>query len=563
MASILPLREIPQNVASGIVVGLIAFPLSIALAVAAGVPPIAGLYTAVFAGGVAAVFGGSRFNITGPTAALVPLLLHLAVTEGIEALALAGMLAGLILVAMGLLRFGRAVRYMPQLVIVGFTAGIAASIAAGQLNNLLGLSGTDPRLEHFHERIADTVRHLGTVEPTSLAIGIASIAFLGVYQARPRRIPGALLVVVGATAAASLLDLDAVTVAQRYGDLPRSLPTPTLAFFDLGRAIDLLPQAAAIAVLGAVESLLSAVVADGMAGDGHRHDPDRELIGQGLANLVAPVLGGIPATAAIARTAAGIRSGATSRLSGVVHALTVLVLVLALAPLAGDIPLAALAGILVVVAWGIADVPELAKLIRTAPRLELLVLVGTILVTVALDLTFAIALGVVTSLFLLMRELVRIPVAAEILPDDRDAEGVPSDIVALARQHPEALFFNAQGIISFHSAAAFEATLPRHDPRPLILRMRDIRHIDSSGLITLEAVIEHRHRSGGDTILTDVRPDVASALRRFGIADLVLDPALDQTTEGAFGSLERLPTSSSARASESVSLGPEARKPLN
>lgn len=262
------------------------------------------------------------------------------------------------------------------------------------------------------------------------------------------------------------------------------------------------------------------------------------MIGQGLANIVAPILGGIPATAAIARTAAGIRSGATSRLSGVVHAVTVLILVLLLAPLVGDIPLAALAAILIVVAWGIADVPELTKLSHKAPQPDLLVLVGTIVVTVALDLMFAIALGVMTSLALLVRELVRLPVAQEVLPDDLNTADVPETVVSLARAHPHALFFNAQGIISFHSAAAFESLLPRHDPRPLILRMADVRHIDSSGLLTLQSVIEHRHRAGGDTILTDVRPEVAPVLKRFGIASLVLDPALDQTTESAFRAID-------------------------
>ncbi|MCK9496067.1 MAG: SulP family inorganic anion transporter [Dehalococcoidia bacterium] len=524
---------------SGLVVGVVAFPLCIALAVAAGVPPIVGLYTAVFAGSIASAAGGSRFNITGPTAALVPLLLHLAVTEGVEALALAAMIAGVILLAMGLLRFGRAIRYMPRLVIVGFTAGIAVSIAAGQLNNLLGLTGTDPQLEYFHEKMADSVRHLGSIEPASLAIGLGSILFMGIYQARPRQIPGALLVVVGATIVAQAFDLDAATVSQKYGDLPRSLPRPTLAFFDFTRAIHLLPSAAAIAVLGAVESLLSAVVADGMVGDGERHNPDRELVGQGLANIVAPIMGGIPATAAIARTATGIRSGATSRLSGIIHSVVVLLLVVALAPLAGDIPLAALAAILIIVAWGIADVPELVKLVKTAPRTELLTLGGTMLVTVVLDLTFAIALGVMVSLVLLLRELIRIPVAAQVLGDGGDPEDIPPTISEAARAHPEVLFFNASGIISFHSAAAFESTLPRHDPRTLILRMRDIRHIDSSGLITLQGVIEHRRGSGGETILTDVRPEVARSLKRFGIAQLVLDPELDQTTEQAFRSLQR------------------------
>lgn len=246
-AHFLPIKEVPQNIAAGIVVGLITFPLAIALAVAAGVPPVAGLYTAVFAGVIASLTGGSRFNITGPTAALVPLLLHVVITEGVEALALAGLMAGVMLVAMGLLKFGRTIRFMPQLVIVGFTAGIAISIAAGQLNNLLGLQGTDPRLEHFHKRILDTTRHLGSIEPASMALGLASIAFLVAYQAQPRRIPGALVVVVGATLAARVLNLDVTTISARYGDIPRSLPVPSLGFLDFTTAVHLLPSATATA----------------------------------------------------------------------------------------------------------------------------------------------------------------------------------------------------------------------------------------------------------------------------------------------------------------------------
>lgn len=529
----MPRDDVLRNVMAGAIVGVIAFPLSIALAVAVGVSPIAGLYTAIFAGGTAAALGGSRFNITGPTAALVPLLLHLVVTHGLQALPVAAFLAGIFLILMGLLRFGRLIRFMPQLVIVGFTAGIGVSIAFGQLNNLLGLSDTDAQLVHFHERVADTMRHLGTMEPASALIGLLSVAFLFIYQSRPRRIPGALLVVVGATVVARVLDLEVATVSNRYGDLPTSLPIPSLDFFDLGLAIDLVPSAAAIAVLAAVESLLSAVVADGMAADGIRHDADRELVGQGIGNLVAPVFGGIPATAAIARTAAGIRSGATSRLAGVVHAVTVLALTVVLAQVAGDIPLAALAAILVVVAYSIADVPELVRLLRTAPREDLLALVGTVLVTVFLDLTFAIALGVLTSTVLLLRRLNRVPVVAEIFhgfEDEPDAPGTPGaaayspELQALVRDHPDVLFFNAQGVISFHSAAAFEATLPRHDPRVLVIRMRDIHHVDSSGLITLQGIVEHRERAGGRTLLTDARPEVEAALRRFGLHD-ALGPA--------------------------------------
>lgn len=535
-----PRAELSGNLFSGVIVGVIAFPLSIALAVAVGMPPVAGLYTAVFAGATASLLGGSKYNVTGPTAALVPLLLHVVILHGPAALALVGVLAGVMLILMGVLHFGRLVRFMPQLVIVGFTAGIAVSIAAAQLNNLLGLTGTDPRLERFHERAWDTVQHLGSIEPASAVIGLASVAFLVVYQSRPRRIPGPLVVVVVATAAAQLLHLDAATVSSRYGDLPSGLPMPTLAFFDLGLAFDLIPVAASVAVLGAVESLLSAVVADGMSATGERHDSDRELVGLGIANLVAPVMGGIPATAAIARTAAGIRNGATSRLAGVVHAGTVLVLTVALASVAGDIPLAVLAAILVVVAYGIADVAELTKLIRTAPREDLIVLVGTILVTVFFDLTFAIALGVIASTVILLRRLIRVPVAGALLDDDVEESRVPVAVTNLVRAHPDVLFFNAQGIISFHSAAAFESTLPRHDPRPLVIRMRDIHHVDSSGLITLHGLIEHRRHAGGRTLLTEVQPEVEAALRRFGITDLA-PSVIGRPTEDAIQALVSAP----------------------
>ncbi|MDA0302545.1 MAG: SulP family inorganic anion transporter [Chloroflexi bacterium] len=290
--------------------------------------------------------------------------------------------------------------------------------------------------------------------------------------------------VVVATAAAKLLEVEVATVSSKYGALPTSLPLPTVAWLDIRLAIELLPTAAAIAVLGAVEALLSAVVADGMSGQAVRHDSDRELIGQGIANLVSPVFHGIPATAAIARTAAGIRNGATSRLSGMVHAVTVLALALAFAGIAGDIPLAALAAILIVVAYGIADVPELLRLLRSAPREDLGVLVGTLVVTVVLDLTFAIALGIIASTVLLLR------------------------------------------------------------------RMRDVHHIDSSGLITLQGIVEHRRRAGGRLVLTDVQPDVEPALRRFGIYEMLGEGGVYATTEDAITAIPERPWASVATAGE-------------
>lgn len=543
--------DLLRNMLAGVLVGVIAFPLAIALAVAVGVSPVAGLYTAAFAGAVASIFGGSRFNITGPTAALVPLLLHVTVNHGVEALSLVGFLAGLLLVAMGLLKFGRLVRFMPGLVVVGFTGGIAISIAFGQLNTLLGLRGTDSRLEYFHEKLADTVGHLGTVEPASAIIGVAAIVFLFAWQSRPQRIPGALIVVIAATAAAKLLDLDVATVSTKYGALSRSLPMPTLAWVDLSLTMELLPSAAAIAVLAAVESLLSAVVADGMSGQAERHDSDRELIGQGLANLVSPVFHGIPATAAIARTAAGIRNGATSRLSGIVHAVTVLALAIVFAGVAGDIPLAALAAILIVVAYGIADVPELSRLLRRAPREDLVVLVGTLVVTVILDLTFAIALGIIASTVLLLRRLISVPVANDMLADETSrTQTVSESLRDLVRSRPDLLFFHAQGSISFHSAATFESMLSGHDERPLLLRMRDVHHIDSSGLITLAGIVEHRRHAGGRLVLTDVQPDLAPVLRRFGIFELLGPDGVFATTEEAIASIPVRPWDSAATVGE-------------
>ncbi len=448
-----PAGEWRRNAVAGVVVGVIALPLSIALAVAVGVTPVAGLYTAAFAGAVAAVFGGSRYNITGPTAALVPVLTAVVQQHGVAALPMVGLMAGVLLLAMSALRLGRLARYMPGLVVVGFTAGIALSIGFGQLNAFLAVRGTNPALDHFHQKLWDTVTHLGTIGGTTPLLGLGAVAILLTWPRVSSRVPAALVAVATVTALAWGLHLDTPTIASRYGSLPASLPRPSAGFLDLSLVPALLPAAVAVAVLGAVESLLSAMVADGMSNDVERHDPDRELRGQGLANLVSPLLGGIPATAAIARTGAGIKNGATSRLTGVFHSLTVLAATVVLAPVIGHIPLTALAAVLLVVAWNIADVPEVAKLLRSAPREELLVLVATLAITLFLDLSWAIGFGVLASAVLLMRRLVRVPAVHELLPDatGRIAQ-VPLELGALMQAHPELAFFNAQGALSFHSA---------------------------------------------------------------------------------------------------------------
>jgi SulP family sulfate permease len=535
------LAEVRANVVAGLIVGVIALPLSIALAVAVGVPPVAGLYTAAFAGFIAAVFGGSNFNITGPTAALVPILSHTVFAHGVRALPLVGVMSGIFLLGMSALRLGRLMRYMPGLVIVGFTAGIAISIASGQLNNFLGVVGTNPGLEHFHQKTWDTLRHLDSVHLTTPLVAIASLGVLIVWPRIPvvQKAPAALIAVIGMTAISWGVGLDTPTLAGRYGQIPSGFPRPSVEWFDAGLIIDLIPVALAIALLGGIESLLSATVADGMASAPIRHDGDRELRGQGLANIIAPVFGAIPSTAAIARTAAGIRNGATSRLTGVVHALTVLAATLVFGGLAGHIPLATLAAVLVIVAWNIAEAPEIARLIRRAPREDLIVLISTVLITVFLDLTYAIGFGILASAFLLLRRLVALPAAEELLADETGRiTQVSPELSELIRSRPDIAFFTAQGMLSFHSAAAFEYEIGDRTRNPLILRMKDVHHIDTSGLLTLEGIIEHRQRHGGRMILTAVQPEVLPVLEKFKILAELGPENVFEHTKDAIASID-------------------------
>jgi SulP family sulfate permease len=515
-------RTIRNDALAGVVVGIIALPLSIALAVAVGVPPVAGLYTAVFAGAAAAIFGGSNYNITGPTAALVPLLSSTVLVHGAGALPLVGLMAGLMLLVMAFLRLGGLIRFMPGPVIIGFTAGIALSIAFGQLNSFFGITGIDPSLEHFHQKVGDSIVHAGNIDLTTFAVGSATLAMLVIWGRLPglNRIPAVLIAVVVITSVTWALGIETPTIDTKYGSIPRGFPTPSIAFLDVGLVFALLPAAFSVAVLGSVESLLSAVVADGMAPGSNRHQPNREIFGQGIANIVSPIMGGIPATAAIARTAAGIRSGARTRLTGVFHAATVLSVTLFAAGLAVHIPLTALSAILFVVAWNIAEIPELFHLIRRAPREDVLVLLATIGITLFFDLTYAIGFGIIASAFLLLRQLMQLPAAEELLPDATGRiQQVSPGLSELIQSRPDIAFFTAQGMLSFHSAAAFEYELNGGAKDPLILRMKDIHHIDTSGLLTLEGIIEHRQRRGNRILLTAIQPELYPVIEKFGLID--------------------------------------------
>jgi SulP family sulfate permease len=524
----MPLAEIRANVISGIVVGIVALPLAIALAIAVGAPPIAGLYTSAFAGGFAALFGGSRYTITGPTAALVPLLTGVVIKFGVEALPIVGAMAGVLLFVMTALKLGKLMKYMPGLVIIGFTAGIGLSIAFGQIASFLNVTGTDPTREHFHDRMWDLIQHLGTVSWTTPLIGLLAVALMLAWPfvqdllPKLKSIPPTFIALIVVSILVFYVDIDTPTVATRYGDLPGSFPKPTLDWLDLDLVVKLIPASIAVAILMGVETLLTAVMADNLVGTSRRHKPGKELFGQGVANLVAPMFGGIPATAAIARTGAGIQNGATSRLSGITHAVFVLIATIALGSMVGHIPMTVLAAILIVVAWRIINAPELIRMAKTAPRQDHIVLFSTLIITVTVDLTYAIAAGVFISLILLLRQLTALESASELEPDENgQIRQVSAELGKIMQQRKDIIFFNAQGLIAFHSAFNFEQRLLEHDTRPLILRMKDVKYIDTTGLMTLESIIKARQKLGTRVMLSAIHPRVFNSLRKFGILESV------------------------------------------
>jgi SulP family sulfate permease len=542
--SFMPFAEIRANVISGIVVGIVALPLSIALAIAVGAPPIAGLYTSAFAGGFASLFGGSRYTITGPTAALVPLLTGVVFKFGVEALPIVGVMSGVLLFLMAYFKIGKLMKYMPGLVIIGFTAGIGLSIAFGQLASFFNVTGVDASHEHFHERMWDLIKHIDTISWNTPLIGLAAIAVMLAWPLvqnvvpKIKSIPPTFIALVAVSAAVYFIDIDTPTVATRYGDLPGSFPKPAFDWFDINLVIKLIPSAIAISILMGVETLLTAVMADNLAGTSRRYKPTQELFGQGMANVIGPIFGGIPATAAIARTGAGIQNGATSRLSGVTHAVFVLTATIALGSLVGHIPMTVLAAILIVVAWRITSVPELIKMARTAPRQDHLVLFSTLIITVTVDLTYAIAAGVFLSLILLLRQLTSLESASELEPDETgQIRQVSAELGKLMQQRKDIIFLNAQGLISFHSAFEFERKLLEHDTRPLILRMKDVRFMDTTGMMTLITIIKSRQELGARVMLSAIQPAVLISLKRFGVIELIGEENVFDGTALAIGSV--------------------------
>lgn len=503
-------QSLRADILAGVVVGIIALPLSMALAIASGAPPQHGIYTAIVAGLVIALFGGSRTQVSGPTAAFVVILAPITGQYGLGGLLVAGLMAGLILIAMGLLRFGRLIQFIPYTVTTGFTSGIAVVIATLQLKDFLGLQiATQP--DHFIERIEAIAQSLPTWRWADAAVGFITLATLIVWPKITSKIPSALVAVIVGTLSSSALtswesSLSVATIQSRFGTIPAELPSFVLPWslggsggepLELSWSLirDLLPSALAIAMLGAIESLLSAVVADGMIGT--RHDPDAELFAQGLGNVAAPFFGGIAATGAIARTGANIRSGGKSPISTMVHSLFILLSVVSLAPLLGRVPMACMAALLMMVAWNMSEARHFIRTVRIAPRSDILVQVTCFALTVVFDMVVAVGVGVVLASLLFMRRMAEVA-DMKLVSDEHHQVGLlPPGVVIYEVAGP--MFFGAA------QKAANVLLGVEKGIRVVVLDLRSVPVMDATALSNLESSVAQLAQRGIRVVLGGVQ----------------------------------------------------------
>ncbi len=511
-AGLMSRSHIVNNVVAGLVVGVVALPLAMAFAIASGAKPEQGIYTAIVAGFLVSVFGGSRLQIAGPTGAFIVILAGITSKYGIAGLQIATLMAGLILIVMGAVRFGGVIKYIPHPVIVGFTTGIGVIIWVGQWKDFFGLHPI-MQGEHFHQKLGHLLAALPGLHPTTTALALLAL-LLNLYSARLfKRVPGPLVAMVAVTVIQVVFDFDDVaTLGSAFGGIPTTLPALSWPEISASDVVKLIGPAFTIALLGAIESLLSAVVADGMAGT--RHDPNQELIGQGIANVVAPLFGGFAATGAIARTATNIRNGATSPLGGIVHSAVLLSIILLMAPLAAYIPLCALSAILFVVAWNMSEIHHFLHLLRTAPRADTVILLITFALTVLADLVIAVNVGVMLASLLFMHRMAQ---SVEVQDESDMHDGVG---LAAGRR---TLIYSIDGPFFFGAAEKLQTTLASINDKvdTVVLRMGRVPFMDATGLEALGELIDDFLRAKARVVICEVRPNVLAKLERAGIVEKI------------------------------------------
>jgi SulP family sulfate permease len=504
------LKKFTADLAAGVTVGLVALPLAMAFAIASGATPEAGLYTTVIAGFIISALGGSRNQIGGPTGAFVVIIFGILARYGFNGLLICTMMAGVLLIILGITGLGLAVKFIPRPVIVGFTNGIAILIASTQIKDFFGLH-TGPIPGDFIGRIKVLIESSTTLSPVTTLLSAGALVLILLTVRYARRIPGYIVALLAGTLVVYLFHLPTETIGSRFGGIPSGFPHFHLPVFEYHAVRTLISPAITIALLGAIESLMSAVVADRMSGD--QHNPSVELVAQGIANIASPLFGGLPATGAIARTATNIRSGAQTPMAGIIHALTVLAVLLFAAPLARFIPLSILAAILMVVCYNMGEwheIPEILKL----PKLEIGVWLTTLLLTVFADLTVAVEAGMILAALVFIRKVTSTTTVSRITPEDledgrlhvlHDRQIPP--YVAIFRIHGPFLFGGSEKLNDIRQLLP---TLPQI----VVLRLRNMTAIDSTGLQALERLADEVHNSGRSLILCGAREQPARLMRQ-------------------------------------------------
>ena len=496
-------QQFSKDVLAGLIVGIVALPLAIAFAIASGVSPEKGLVTAIIGGFTISALGGSRVQIGGPTGAFIVIVYGIVQVHGVNGLVIATFMAGLMLILMGFARLGAVIKFIPHPLITGFTSGIALIILSSQVKDFFGLQmGAVPA--DFLEKWESFIQHFRTINTWSLAIAVMTILITQYWPKITRKIPGSLIAILITTALMQWLKLPVETIGSKFGVIPASLPLPAVPHLDLQTIKNLIRPAFTIALLGAIESLLSAVVADGMIGGNHKSN--MELVAQGAANIFSSLFGGIPATGAIARTATNVKNGGRTPVAGMVHAVTLLLIMLFVGKWASLIPMATLAGILVIVAYNMSEWRGFATVLR-GPRTDVVVLLTTFFLTVLVDLTIAIEVGMVLAAFLFMRNMIKFS-NVNMLTREIDDQTEVKDREAMENYNipPQVEVYEITGPLFFGAAYKFKDAMRfiEKPPKILILRMRKVPIIDATGIKTLEEVYKESKNRGTKLILSEV-----------------------------------------------------------
>ncbi|MDR0410144.1 MAG: STAS domain-containing protein [Spirochaetaceae bacterium] len=512
-----------KDCVAGVIVAIVAMPLAMAFSIAAGGTPVQGLYTAIIAGFCVSALGGSRYQIAGPTGAFVVIIYGIIARQGMAGLIAATIIAGAMLIAMGLFGLGKFIKYIPYPVTTGFTTGIGLLIFSQQIKDFFGLNIA----EHSPEFIEKWMQHFGaarTIDIATMSVGLCTIAIIVILRRFAPRVPGAAVGVLTLTVICHFFRLPVMTIGGAFGDIKAALPSLDFPAISFSMVRDVFPDAFSIALLAAIESLLSAVVADSMTGD--RHNSNTELVAQGVGNIASVIFGGIPATGAIARTATNIKSSAVSPVSGIVHSIMLVLFIMFLAPAASKIPLACLSAVLMVVSWDMSNLGRFIRIIKTAPKSDVSVLLTTFTLTVLVDLTFAVEIGVLLAVFLFIRRMVEI---TDIKPQNNDiiAAMAMGDIEKNTERNIKALFrkdieiYEIAGPFFFGVADMLQNTLLSlaKAPKTVILRMRAVPAIDSTGIAALESFLMNCRRRKIRLIITEVCPQPEIALEKSGFVN--------------------------------------------